>query len=84
VKKKVIWRPMQGWHPATRRAATKLLGIRLSRDLDVAIKQLRDSSYEQMKKTLASEKVIRAGLEKLLASDPRNRRNGRRRKARAR
>jgi len=52
------------------RGETVQVGFRLSKDLDEAIEQLRKMSKAELTKTLAFEKVVRAGLAATLRSSP--------------
>lgn len=54
------------------RGETVQVGFRLSKDLDEAIEQLRREAEKELSKTLALEKLIRAGL--AVSRRPRKRR----------
>lgn len=56
------------------RGETVQVGFRLSKDIDKALEQLRRRALESLSKTQALEKVIRAGLEAMKRSTPRDRR----------
>lgn len=61
------------------RGETVQVGFRLSKDLDKALEQLRRMALENLSKTQALEKVIRAGLAATLRSSPRGLRSRRKR-----